>query len=150
MLFNKYKKIFVGERYDTKTVSWQMPQGGVDDGEDYREAMLRELGEEVGISDDKVEIIAQSKGLYKYNIPKEIYTNLWEGKYVGQEQRWFLLKFTGIDTDINIHTENPEFKSWKWIGFDQLIDMIIYFKRDMYKGIVKEFSPLIFKHFNET
>ena len=150
MLLNRDKKVFVGRRYDTKTEAWQMPQGGIDAGEDIENAMFRELKEEIGVTKDKVKVLGQSKKMHRYNIPSEINANLWKGRYIGQEQRWFLLKFIGNDRDINIHTKIPEFKLWRWVNIESLVDMIIDFKKELYHNIIEEFKPLIEKHFNET
>jgi putative (di)nucleoside polyphosphate hydrolase len=145
MLLNNEKKIFVGMRIDTTTEAWQMPQGGIDDNELVENALFRELKEETGIS--KAKIVAQSKEPYSYDLPYYLVDKLWNGKYRGQEQRWFFMRFTGEDSDINIETEEPEFARWKWIAVDELLDVIVPFKRIMYSQIIEEFSELIEKEF---
>ncbi len=142
MVFNKHGKVFVGLRLDTVgEIAWQMPQGGVESQEDLQVAALRELKEEIGT--DKVEIVAESSGWYTYNIPSEIAYELWDGKYIGQRQKWFLMRFVGDDGDINIHTSHPEFKEWRWSEIEDLCSLIVSFKRQLYQDVVTEFAPVI-------
>ncbi|MGL9726326.1 MAG: RNA pyrophosphohydrolase [Wolbachia sp.] len=142
MLFNKQRHIFVGKRFDRDSY-WQMPQGGIDDGEELEQAALRELLEEVGT--DKVEVIAKNKEWIYYNLPGEVIPICWNGKYSGQKQRWFLMKFYGEDKDINInYTDHPEFKEWRWQSVDSLVDNVISFKKEIYKTVIEEF-PLQIK-----
>lgn len=141
MLLNKDNMVFVGKRIDTRSEAWQMPQGGVDHGETPASAALRELEEEAGTS--KAEIIAESRDYYYYDLPEELIHDIWGGKYRGQKQKWFALRFTGDDSEININTEHPEFCEWKWADINTLPDLIVPFKRDIYSAIVKEFKALL-------
>lgn len=140
MLLNAKGEVFVAKRLDQIAEAWQMPQGGVDKGEEPREAALRELEEEIGTN--KAEIIAQSPIAYAYDLPDELVPKIWSGSYRGQEQHWFVLRFTGTDADINIHTDHPEFSDWKWIPMQQLPDVIVPFKRELYQSLVDEFAHL--------
>ncbi|MGL9717424.1 MAG: RNA pyrophosphohydrolase [Wolbachia sp.] len=141
MLLNKQGRVFVGKRFDS-SFYWQMPQGGVDDGEELEQAALRELLEEVGT--DKAEIVAKNKGWTYYNLPEEVVPTCWNGRYFGQKQRWFLMKFYGEDKDINInYTDHPEFKEWCWQSVDDLIASAIPFKKEVYKTVIEEFSSQI-------
>ena len=144
ILINKKKKIFVGKRIDVKKEAWQMPQGGVAKNEKLEDAAYRELYEETGVK--KAEIIFQSKKWFKYNIPAPVKKKLWKGKYLGQKQKWFLMKFKGNEKkDINLNIHKAEFNNWKWVNIDQLEGLIVPFKKKMYKEIVKEFEDKIKK-----
>jgi len=143
MLVNKDSQVFVGKRIDTSSEAWQMPQGGVDKGEDEKTAAFRELQEEVGT--DKAVLIAQSADYYYYDLPEELIPNVWGGKFRGQKQRWFVFLFEGDNDDINIATDHPEFCEWKWINANDLPDVIVPFKRKIYSDILGEFSNLIEK-----
>jgi putative (di)nucleoside polyphosphate hydrolase len=143
MLVNMDGKVFVGQRIDNKAEAWQMPQGGIDPGEDPRKAVLRELGEETGIAASLVEIIARSKEEHYYDLPPELMGKLWGGKYRGQRQIWYLARFTGTDAQIDIQTEHPEFRQWKWAEPKTLPDLIVPFKKKLYRDILKEFRDLI-------
>jgi putative (di)nucleoside polyphosphate hydrolase len=136
MLLNAENKIFVGQRRDSKEAAWQMPQGGISPHEEADQAMLRELEEEIGTRN--VEILVKSKSWYKYDLPLEIASRLWGGKYKGQQQIWYALRFRGEDTDINIHTYHPEFRSWKWIDKSELLDLIVPFKRKLYEQVLED------------
>ncbi|WP_410543578.1 RNA pyrophosphohydrolase [Wolbachia endosymbiont of Dipetalonema caudispina] len=141
MLFNKQGDIFVGKRFDSD-LYWQMPQGGIDNGEELEKAALRELLEEVGT--DKAKIITKNKNWIYYNLPKELIPTHWKGRYSGQKQMWFLMKFCGEDKDINInYTDHSEFKEWCWQNIDNLISNVIPFKKEIYKTLIKEFSSKI-------
>lgn len=140
MLLNQDNMVFVGKRIDTKSEAWQMPQGGIDAGEEARVAVLRELQEEVGSGN--AEIIAESKGHYYYDLPHDLVAIAWGGKYKGQQQKWFALRFLGADSDINIHTEHAEFCEWKWVEMASLPDIIVPFKRDLYTNLIEEFKDI--------
>ena len=140
MLLNPEGKVFVGARIDNTDEAWQMPQGGIDEGEDPWATALRELEEETGIAPDLVERIADCPERLKYDLPKELQPRLWGGKYVGQDQDWYLARFLGTDADVNIHTSHPEFREWKWIEPEQLPDLIVPFKRDLYRQLLREFA----------
>ena len=140
MVFNDKKKIFVGKRIDNQT-AWQMPQGGVDENEDYETAAKRELFEETGIQ--SIRIIKKSKGIYTYNLPEYLLGKIWKGKYMGQEQNWFLMKFLGPDSEINLNQKYPEFNQWKWVDIDDLPRLIVPFKKKLYLSVIQEFSKFI-------
>ena len=143
MLVNMDGKVFVGQRIDNAVEAWQMPQGGIDDGEDMKTAALRELNEETGIVREHVEIIAKAREEHFYDLPPELIGKLWGGKYRGQRQYWFLARFLGSDEDIDIRTAHPEFREWKWTEPDSLPDLIVPFKRKLYRDILHEFRDLI-------
>jgi len=145
MLANKDGKVFVAQRIDSQHIgAWQMPQGGIDRGEDTKEAALRELREETGIGAELVEVIAQTKEPLRYDLPEELIGKLWGGKFRGQEQHWFLGRFKGSDDDVDLEAHDPpEFLSWKWVEPEKLPDLIVPFKRDVYRALVREFGELI-------
>ena len=147
MLANREGRVFVGQRLDAADSlypdAWQMPQGGIDKGENAEAAALRELREETGVFEDHVQIIGRSSEEYLYDLPDELLGKVWKGKYRGQRQSWFLMRFTGQDDHINIHTEHPEFIDWKWTDPRGLPDIIVPFKRDLYRAVLKEFESLI-------
>jgi len=142
MLVNARGLVFVAKRIDTPGDAWQMPQGGIDEGEDPSRAVLREMKEETGT--DKAEILVESKHWRDYDLPDQLIGVLWGGKYRGQRQKWFLLRFLGNDSDIDLvaHGE-PEFSDWKWAGIDEIVDLIVPFKRALYADIVNEFRPFV-------
>lgn len=144
MIVNNNNKIFVGKRIDSKTNGWQMPQGGIDLGETPSAAALREMMEELG--SDKGYILAESKRWYSYRLPKFLIPKLWDGRYCGQRQKWFLIRFTGSDNDINIKTKHPEFDNWKWVNFDELLKNIIPFKHKLYQQVINEFKDILIKN----
>lgn len=143
MLLNEDKHILVGKRLDSKLDAWQMPQGGIEKGEDPETAALRELEEEIGTAN--VDIICESESWYDYDIPDELIPNFWGGKFRGQTQKWFLAEFQGNDEEINIATEEPEFSDWKWAEPITLPIIIVPFKRELYKELVNEFSNYLKK-----
>ncbi|MFK7881015.1 RNA pyrophosphohydrolase [Roseobacter sp.] len=143
MLTNANREVFVGQRRDSKTVAWQMPQGGIDKGEPARDAALRELWEETGVTSDLVSIVAESKQWLPYELPFDLVPKLWKGRYRGQKQRWFLMRFNGDDSAINIATKQPEFSEWRWLAARDLVDNIVPFKRDVYAAVMAEFGEMI-------
>jgi putative (di)nucleoside polyphosphate hydrolase len=144
MLANRQGHVFVGQRIDSKEGdAWQMPQGGIDKGESPEEALIRELDEETGIAAHFVDVIARSAHEHLYDLPDELIGKLWGGKYRGQAQRWFLVRFKGEDSDINIATAHPEFDAWRWAEADQLVELIVPFKRPVYRDVVQEFRHLL-------
>lgn len=140
-MINAHGKVFVGKRIDNKEGDWwQMPQGGVDDGEDLDAAMVRELGEETGVAPDQLEIVSRMEGELYYDLPEELQGKLWGGKYKGQRQSWYLVRFTGEDDDIDLEAhEHPEFCEWKWVDADLLPELIVPFKREVYEAVVAAF-----------
>jgi putative (di)nucleoside polyphosphate hydrolase len=145
MLVNEHGLVFVGQRIDNKDAGfWQMPQGGMDDGEDIRTAGMRELFEETGVGEDNAIVIAQTKEELLYDLPDDLLGKLWGGKYRGQRQFWLLARFTGGDSDINLNAHDPaEFCAWKWVEPDSLPDSIVPFKKRVYRAVLDEFRDLI-------
>jgi putative (di)nucleoside polyphosphate hydrolase len=138
MLVNRHGEVFVGHRIDMPAMpAWQMPQGGVDPGETPRQAAMRELEEEIGTV--KADILAESRVWLTYDLPVELAGGIWGGRYRGQRQKWFVMRFTGSDGDINLATEHPEFDAWQWVAPDRLPDLIVPFKRQLYIDILAEF-----------
>jgi putative (di)nucleoside polyphosphate hydrolase len=140
MLLNGDGKVFVGARIDNTDEAWQMPQGGIDEGEEPWATALRELEEETGIAPHLVERIACCPERLRYELPDEWRPRLWGGKWVGQEQDWFLARFLGEDSDIDIATDHPEFRAWKWVEPQQIPELIVPFKRELYRRLLREFS----------
>ena len=144
MLLNREGMIFAGQRIDNHRDAWQMPQGGIDDGETPRDAVLRELGEETGITDlSAVEVLRESARWHDYDLPRPVIPRFWNGRYRGQTQRWFALRYLGADEGINIHTDEPEFGTWTWMDHAELVRKIVPFKRDTYAQVFDEFADLI-------
>lgn len=141
MLLNADGHVFVGQRLDSSLEAWQMPQGGIDPGEDPRATAFRELAEETGIT--RAELIAESRDWLYYDLPDDLIGTIWKGKYCGQRQKWFAMRFTGTDADINIATAHPEFRSWRWSPVDELAALIVPFKRDLYTAVLDEFADLL-------
>ncbi|MEP5633113.1 MAG: RNA pyrophosphohydrolase [Tateyamaria sp.] len=140
MVLNADGQVWVGQRKDNSRDAWQMPQGGIDQGEDPRAAALRELEEETGITPDLVDVVAESSDWIPYELPHDLIPKLWKGKYRGQKQKWFLLRFSGSDSQVNIATEEPEFSAWRWMPVPELPDAIVPFKRDVYVAVLAAFS----------
>ena len=140
VVLNKDNKVFVAKRIDNQKDFWQMPQGGVEEGEDYLTAAYRELEEETSIK--KVSLIKELDGLTSYVLPKNLLGVIWKGKYKGQEQKWFVMKFLGQDKEININTEHPEFCEWKWIGLENITDLVVDFKRQVYENVKQKVKLL--------
>lgn len=140
MLMNQNGEVFVGQRKDRDLDAWQMPQGGVDKGEVPKEAALRELEEETGVSRDLVCVVAESEQWLPYDLPSDLVPKIWKGRFRGQEQKWFLMRFDGTDDQVNIATEHPEFSKWRWLPVEELVTGIVPFKRAVYEAVVKEFE----------
>lgn len=141
MLINPAGLIFAAQRIDSGTPAWQMPQGGIDAGEDPRSAALRELHEEIGVSPRRVEILDATPNWLTYDLPTELVPRVWGGRYRGQKQRWFLMRFLGEDSEITLETAHPEFSDWRWISAEAMLDAIVPFKRDIYTKVVTRFRP---------
>jgi putative (di)nucleoside polyphosphate hydrolase len=138
MLLNRTGKVFVARRIDMPTMpAWQMPQGGIDPGETPLQAAWRELKEEIGT--DKAELLAESRSWLQYDLPADLARGVWGGRYRGQRQRWFAMRFTGSDADIDLATEHPEFDAWRWLAPQRLPEVIVPFKRQLYIDILAEF-----------
>lgn len=143
MLINPAGDVFVGQRIDNDNPAWQMPQGGLDAGEDHRSAALRELEEETGITPDLVEIIAQTPEPVRYDLPADLIGKVWKGRYRGQEQHWVLMRFLGRDEDVVLDTEHPEFSEWRWLPPEDLVANIVPFKRAVYEDVLAAFSAYL-------
>jgi putative (di)nucleoside polyphosphate hydrolase len=141
VVINKNNKVFVAKRIDNPKNFWQMPQGGVDNGEDFLRAAYRELEEETSIKN--VELIKELDGTITYELPERLLGIIWKGKYRGQKQKWFLMKFTGEEEEINIKTKNPEFLDWKWIDLDQITEVVVDFKLHVYKELKSKVKKFI-------
>src|SRR6185369_7200198 len=141
MLLNDRNQVWVGQRRDSTLEAWQMPQGGLDEGEEPRAGALRELEEETGIASHLVEIIARSERELLYDLPDDLIGKLWKGRYRGQRQYWFLARFLGQDEDVRIETANPEFRAWRWVEPRELPHLIVPFKRALYEAVLEELLP---------
>ncbi|AXJ96416.1 MULTISPECIES: RNA pyrophosphohydrolase [unclassified Sphingomonas] len=141
MLVNREGRVFVGQRIDSTLEAWQMPQGGIDPGEDALGAAIRELGEETGVAPDKVTLIAEAPDELFYDLPDDMIGKVWKGKWRGQRQRWFLFRFLGEDRDIDIVTAHPEFRAWRWADPADLPAMIVPFKKSLYEAVLAAFQP---------
>lgn len=141
MLLNGEGRVFAGQRIDSARDAWQMPQGGIEPGEEPREAAMRELKEEIGTN--KAKLLAESRGWFAYDLPAELAGTLWGGRYRGQRQKWFAMRFTGAESDIDIHTAHPEFRAWRWLAAEDLPGLIVPFKRALYEAVLAEFRHLV-------
>ena len=141
IVLNNENKIFVGKRKDNPVDKWQMPQGGVDKNENFLTAMKRELNEETSIKN--IEIIKELDGWFYYELPKNLLGIIWKGKFRGQKQKWFIVRFTGNESEINLKTKHPEFIEWKWIEMDELPRVIVDFKKDVYEKLLIELKKFI-------
>ena len=142
IILNNQNKIFVGKRKDNPVDKWQMPQGGIDRGENHLTAMKRELYEETSIK--SIEVIKELEGYYEYMLPENLVGVIWKGKFKGQRQKWFVTKFIGNEKEINLNTKNPEFIEWKWIIADELPNVIVNFKKEMYQKILFNIRKIIY------
>ena len=141
VLLNKNNKIFVAKRIDNPKNFWQMPQGGVDEGEDFLKAAFRELEEETSIK--SVKLIKELDGTITYELPERLLGVIWKGRYRGQKQKWFLMRFIGNDSEINVNTKNPEFLDWKWIEIDLITDVVVDFKLHVYEEVKEKVKKII-------
>jgi putative (di)nucleoside polyphosphate hydrolase len=141
VVLNKDNKVFVAKRIDNPKNFWQMPQGGVDAGENYVDAAYRELKEETSI--ENVELIKELEGFTTYKLPPQLLGIIWKGKFKGQQQKWFLMKFLGTDNEIDIKTKNPEFLEWKWINLENITDLVVDFKLHVYEEVKKKIKEII-------
>jgi putative (di)nucleoside polyphosphate hydrolase len=140
MIFNAQGRVFAGKRVDQSLEAWQMPQGGIDDGEDLRAAMLRELKEEIG--SNNVAVLREHPQWLTYDLPEHMIGVALQGRYRGQKQKWFALRFLGKDSDIDVRTPHQEFSEWKWVGVDELLQIIVPFKREIYAKVIAAFSDI--------
>ena len=143
MLINAEGQVFVGQRKDRDQAAWQMPQGGVDKGEAAEDAALRELEEETGVRADLVSVVAETEDWLAYDLPHDVVPKIGKGRYRGQKQKWFLLRFHGTDRDVNIAVDHPEFSEWRWLPVDDLVDNIVPFKREVYAQVVAQFAEKV-------
>ena len=141
VVLNKNDQVFVARRIDNSKNFWQMPQGGVDKNEDYLAAAYRELKEETSIKD--VDLVGELDGLISYELPKHLLGVIWKGKYRGQEQKWFVVRFLGNDSEININTDHPEFCEWKWVELENITDLVVHFKLHVYEYVKKKIREIL-------
>jgi putative (di)nucleoside polyphosphate hydrolase len=140
ILFNQDSQVFVGKRIDTFVEAWQLPQGGIDKGEDPEQALFREAREEIGTAN--FIILEEAKDWLTYDLPPELVGKVWKGRYRGQRQKWFAAKLSGLESEININTAHPEFDAFRWVALPKITDLIVPFKRDLYQELVRRFSHL--------
>lgn len=143
MLANKHGEVFVGRRIDSDINAWQMPQGGIDPGENPAAATLRELEEETGVRPESVRFVASMDRWIAYDLPREMVPKIWGGRYKGQTQKWSLYRFNGCDGQIDINAEHPEFSEWRWMPVDKVIEYAVWFKKSTYEQVVEEFRPFL-------
>lgn len=141
LLFNDDGRVLVAQRRDVAGEAWQLPQGGIDPGESPRAAALRELREEIGT--DRVEVLAETQDWLRYDLPEPLAARRWDGRFRGQKQKWFALRFLGQDSEIDLETEHPEFRAWRWAELAELPGLAVGFKRPVYERLVEEFAPLV-------
>ena len=142
IVINNKNKIFVGKRKDNPVNKWQMPQGGINKNENFLDAMKRELNEETSIKN--IQIIKELDGWFQYELPKNLLGIIWKGKFRGQKQKWFVIRFTGEESEINLKTKHPEFIEWKWVEIDELPKIIVDFKKDVYEKLLLELKKFIY------
>ena len=142
IVLNNQNKVFVGKRKDNPINKWQMPQGGVDKNESFLSAMRRELNEETSIKN--IQIIKEIDGWFEYELPKNLLGIIWKGKFRGQKQKWFIVRFTGNESEINLKTKNPEFIEWKWVQIDELPKIIVDFKKAVYEKLIIDLKKFIY------
>ena len=141
MLLNARNEVFVGRRLRSAEEAWQMPQGGIDEGENPLTAALRELREEIGT--DNVEVLEKSRGWLRYDLPSDLIGKVWGGRWRGQQQKWFAMRFLGVDAEISVDTEHPEFLAWRWVPASHPPDLIVAFKRQLYRDVLQQFAAFI-------
>ncbi|MEO1191989.1 MAG: RNA pyrophosphohydrolase [Pseudomonadota bacterium] len=141
LLLNARREAFVAQRIDNPGPAWQMPQGGLDKGEDPRSGALRELWEETSITAERVALLDEMEDWITYDLPADLTAKIWKGKYRGQRQKWFCGVFLGSDSEVNLETEHPEFSAWKWVPVQETVELIIPFKRDLYREVIARFEP---------
>ena len=145
ILLNQDDKVFVGKRRDNPVDKWQMPQGGIDQNETPLDAMKRELAEETSIT--KIKILKEIKNCYEYELPPNLLGKIWKGRFRGQKMKWFLMEFLGNDEEININTKHPEFLEWKWVDLNEISNLVVDFKLDVYKDIKQKIKEILIKRF---
>lgn len=143
MLINADSHVFVGQRKDSEVAAWQMPQGGIDAGEEPRAAALRELWEETAVTADLVTVVAETANWVRYDLPDDLIGRVWKGRYRGQKMKWFLLRFHGGDGDVDVATNHQEFSEWRWLPAEELCAAIVPFKREVYRQVLDEFGDLL-------